>query len=55
MNSNADTRKSGGAHRDANSDESINERSVQIEAHELAPHVKVLRPTRSSRIYDRIE
>jgi hypothetical protein len=55
MNSSPDIPPSGAAHRRANSDESINERLVPVEVPELAPHVKVLRPTRSARVYDRIE
>jgi hypothetical protein len=37
------------------SNESANERPVVLEMDELAPHVKVVRPTRPSLTYDRME
>jgi hypothetical protein len=34
---------------------SINESSVQLEPISLAPHLKVVSPTRSAHIYERVE
>jgi hypothetical protein len=36
-------------------DGSINEQSVNLEPVALFPHVKVIRPTRASRLYERAE
>jgi hypothetical protein len=36
-------------------DGSINEQPVNLEPVNLSPHVKVIRPTRASRLYERAE
>lgn len=37
------------------SEESVNESAVPLDTDELAPHVKIVRPTRPALVYDRME